>query len=134
MVMPQSDVPAQNTAPPPRSERKRHGCLTTWLIIMVILNLLGILLVAGIFAAYDAPGWLLAVSIGSGLLSLLFIIGVFMWKKWGAYGIIAIYIISIILDIVSGSYTSIAGSVIGLSVFLMVMNMGGENRAWNYMD
>ena len=134
MVIQQNNFPPQNTAPPQPSQRKRHGCLTAWLIVMVALNILGILLVAGIFAAVDAPGWLLGVSIGSGVLALIFIIGVFMWKKWGAIGIIAIYAISIVLNLISGSYTSIIGNVIGLSVFLAVMNMGGPDKAWNHMD
>ena len=74
-------------------ERRRGGCLTAWLMLMLILNPLVAIyyLVAGGTVRQALPGlppWVLPVLTVFGIANFVFALAVWNWKKWGMYGFV----------------------------------------------
>lgn len=95
-------------------ERKRHGCLTAWLVLLIIASSLTILLYSmylfgsGMFVRIlqnpeyisqipenqllqlrnllNTPIWVFIVFIISSVFNIVCAIALFMWKKWGFWG------------------------------------------------
>ncbi len=96
----QPQRPTASASPPSR----RGGCLTTFLILIVIAN-------ASAIAVYSSPSIQATQALSSvpratrQLLSLLnvlnigFAIALFRWRKWGFYGIAATTIIGLLINL-----------------------------------
>ena len=76
------------------NQPKRHGCVTAWLVIMIVIYTLnmGYGLIAG-FLRHDptqmVPQWLLGLLTLICLLNILFAVFIFQWKKWAFWGFLA---------------------------------------------
>lgn len=98
-------------------ERKKGGCLTAFLIFMLIANALGAL---GYFIGGGAirqltpniPGWAIITSGTLSLLNIIFALGIWKFKKWGFYGFGAVSVIAFVVNIISG--TPVYSALIGL--------------------
>jgi hypothetical protein len=129
--------PARTNVPPP----KRHGCLLTWLLLMVVGDTLEILFKvlgpvfdgalgslskaastssAGSHLAMTAatvttppiPAWFLVVTIILCGLDVVAVVGVFCWKRWGFYLSVAASGILFAMNLVNG--TGVVNSLIYL--------------------
>ncbi len=74
------------------SQKKRSGCLTVFLIITLVLNLLSglYLLIFGSSlqqAFLSMPGWTFPLLGILGLSCFVFATMIWKWKKWGIYGL-----------------------------------------------
>lgn len=85
---------------------KRSGCLTAFIIILIVLYALGALgslmmgpLIEGLLPEYEANTGNPIFNALLAVLSIVFLIGVWKYKKWGFYGFVAVSVISIILNI-----------------------------------
>jgi hypothetical protein len=85
---------------------KRSGCLTAFIIILIVLYALGALgtflagpLLSGLMPEYSTNNTYTILSGVLSLLNIVFLLGVWKYKKWGFYGFLAISIINIILSI-----------------------------------
>jgi len=117
---------------------KRSGCLTAFIIILIVLYALGALgaflagpLVAGLMPEYAANA---SNSIFSGILSLLsivFLIGVWKYKKWGFYGFAAAAVVSIIISVMTTG--NILVSVISGLIFPAILYFL-IRPVWNHMS
>lgn len=90
------------------NSQKRGGCLSTFLIVMIVLNaILAIYyLLAGDIVLQGMPGmpeWAIYVLALAGILNTIFAIYVWKWKKIGVYGFagtaLAVFIINLIIGI-----------------------------------
>ena len=105
-----------STGPAVSQERKRGGCLTITLGLMLVANPLTSLyyLLAGSTvrqAMPNIPGWALPTL---GLLSLAnfaFVLGTWHWKKWGVYGFA---ISSLLVFLINSAYLGVGTAVFGL--------------------
>ena len=114
---------SQNSDTKTNSLKQRHGCVTAWLILMIIAN--SLIAIVYLFAnekiTDNLPG-----DVSSSLIILLGIIGIanvifavllFQWKKLGFWGFIVTstgtFIIN--LSISSGSGPALAQSFLGLA-------------------
>lgn len=117
---------------------KRSGCLTVFLIVLIVLYALGTIgtffagpLLSGFMPEYSTDT---SYSIFSGVLSLLnilFLIGVWKYKKWGFYGFVAVSLLNIILSILitSSIITSlISGLIFPLILYFLIKPI------WKYMS
>ena len=99
-------------------QKQRHGCVTAWLILMIIANAFAA--VSYLFMG-NAISESLPVSIPSsvilllGLVSivnLIFAIMLFKWKKWAFWGFAATSIVALIINLSLGM--GIGRSLLGL--------------------
>jgi quinol-cytochrome oxidoreductase complex cytochrome b subunit len=85
--------PTQGGAEPGEA-KQRHGCVTAWLIVMIVIYTLnmGYGLFAGFFK-HDpiqmVPQWLLGLLTLICMLNILFAVFIFKWKKWAFWGFLA---------------------------------------------
>src|SRR5688500_20341036 len=73
------------------STKTRHGCLTAWLILMILANALTAvttpLFAASIRQAIPGfPEWVVWPIVLLAVLNVVFAVALFKWKKWGFLG------------------------------------------------
>lgn len=116
---------------------KRSGCLTVFIIALIVLYVLSALgaflagpLVASLVPEYTAEtanpliGGILA------LLNIVFLVGVWKFKKWGFYGFVAVCIINIVISVVTTSsifIPVISGLILPALLYVLIRPI------WNYM-
>jgi hypothetical protein len=122
------------TTPP-----KRHGCLTVFLVFMLIANAftMAIYLLSGdkITAKFpNVPSWLI-YTLGVGcLFNIVFIISIFRWKKWAFYACCVVAVIVFFVNVAIG--LPVFNAVLGLAgpvVLYGLFQMGGENKGWKHL-
>jgi hypothetical protein len=101
-------------------ERKRGGCLVAFLIVASVANaMVGVSYLAqGAELSRllpDMPAWIFPLLGVLSLANLGFIIAIWQWKKWGAYGFFAtaaiVFVINV-LTIGAGAFTGLLGVVL----------------------
>ncbi len=122
--------------------KQRHGCLTTWLILMLLANsgtalmyLLGDSSIHTILP--DMAGWVIPVLIVMCLFNIVCTIALFMWKKWGFWGFIVSSVVSVGVNISGGlDIGSSAGGLIGIAILYGIMQIGdkNKNKGWPQME
>ena len=119
-------------------EKQRHGCLTAWLIFMMIGNSITALLYflnsqAIKQALPTIPDWSLPILAIIALFNLICAIALFKWQKWGFWGFlgstVATFIINVSIGIGVGQ--SLPG-LIGIAILYGVLNIG-DNKGWSQL-
>ncbi|MBT7289718.1 MAG: zinc ribbon domain-containing protein [Chloroflexi bacterium] len=98
--------------------RQRHGCLTAYLVVILILYSLSLLITPISLASRDffeqtypeyaiAANWSTWVSLVLNVAIIAFAVAIFKWKKWAVFGFIVAFAIQSIVGISNTS--SIAG-------------------------
>jgi hypothetical protein len=131
---------------------KRHGCLTTWLIFMLIADALlglgnaGWALISSLMnsnpelsakiseagAAHPTePIWVTACAGLAYILDIFFVVFIFRWKKWAFFGSVLMSLALFVLLIVGGSSIfGAAGSLLSPIILFGVLQIGGANSGW----
>jgi hypothetical protein len=113
-------------------EKKRHGCLTAYLIFMIIANsasALSYIVFAGVIKQNlpSMPSWAFPVFIIAGLFNLTCAIALLKWKKWGFWGFcISAGIILPINLMVGLSPASAIGGILGIAILYGILQIGTE--------
>jgi hypothetical protein len=119
--------------------KQRHGCLTAYLIVMIIANaLVGLSYIfgGGAFADYsNYPTWIILVL---GIISFANVAGavaLFLWKKWGFYLFIASSLVVFVFNLIAGAdiMTSLLG-LVGIAFLYGVLQIGTENKGWPQLE
>jgi hypothetical protein len=131
-------VPTASPTVPP-TQKKRHGCLTTWLILIIVFNLIGLILLGigstAIGDAKDIGGWYLPTVMVLTALVIVCTVGLFYWKKWGFWGIAALEIGSLVPNIiVRGYYYAIISAIVSIAILYGVLQIGGDNKGWSQLE
>ncbi len=115
-----------------KAKKKRHGCLTTWLIIMII----GAVIVAiiNLLGFSELQTWQLAAFIAIGILEVVFVIALFNWKRWGFWGICALAVITVIINLSLELGPTAFSGLIGVVLLYAVLQIGGENKGWKQLE
>src|SRR6266576_237863 len=96
--------------------KERHGCLTTYLVFVIIVNSgLSLLYLLGsewvLQNRPNTPDWALWCLAGGGLVNVLCAVALLRWKKWGFWftvaSAIAIFVVN--LSIGLGPSSGLAG-------------------------
>jgi hypothetical protein len=119
-------------------DRGRHGCLTIWLLLLLLWNLALILGYTGCnmiqwFGDTGEPfGWYYPIMIGLSVLSLVFVLALFGWKKWGFWGLLMVSGVKIVLELVSGGadFMVLSGIVVSILILFGVLQIGRGNKGW----
>jgi len=119
----------------PEEERKRSGCLTALLILMLIVNpLIGLIyFLAGsnIKETFtSAPDWAIPTLGLFAFANFVFALAIWKWKKWGVYGFgissIVIFAINLSIGI------PVIQALFGLAGFVILIIL--LRPVWNYLE
>jgi uncharacterized membrane protein (DUF2068 family) len=115
---------------------KRHGCLTAYLIFMLIANSATALILTLTFINnLDTAHWAVPLVAVCGFLNLVCAIALLRWKKWGFWGFCISATITFISNLNLG--TDIGSSLLGLvgiAVLFGVLQIGKENKGWTQLN
>ena len=122
--------------------KQRHGCVTAWLILMIILNSLAALLYlfAGDTIAQGMPAGIthsILIVLGVlGIANVIFAVMLYNWKKLGFWGFVITSIGSFIINITSGLSTgqSFVG-LVGIAVLYGILQITKDDvSAWDHLE
>jgi hypothetical protein len=121
--------------PPPQ----RHGCLTAWLSVKlvanVILAVLGLLmLLASIEKGSNRLITLNTIIIICCTANVVFAVALFKWRLWGFFGFIVTSVIILVTNLAYGASENRAvAGFLGIGVLYWVLNMGDDDKAWPHL-
>ncbi len=118
---------------------KRGGCLTSWLVFIVLVNALALfgtfnryLPFFGTYGVQAGPVfWYFIVNILCEIAYIGGAVALFLWRRWGLYLLVGGAIVIFFLDIVSGlpilqAIGYLAGRSIGLALLFLLLRSGGK--------
>jgi hypothetical protein len=134
-------VQSQST-PVPETEKtkKRHGCLTTWLVLTIIFSVIfTVLLLAGAGVSKSprgSPTWAIPALVLLLIFEIVCTLALFSWKKWGFWGFCAVNIIGIVVDIGLGISIvwPLVAVLVSIAMLYGVLNRGQDNKGWPQLD
>ena len=123
-----------STEPTPNVQPKRRGCLTAWLITMLIANpLMGIYyFVAGSSAAQllpNMPAWTIPLYGIICFANFIFAIAIWKWKKWGMYGFATSAGINFLIDATYDNIFTALFGLVGVGILALFLR-----QVWSHME
>ena len=120
--------------------KKRHGCLTAWLIFMIVANSLATLvyLLAGEIIRQNLPEFpvgMILVLAGLCAFNVVCAVALFNWKIWGFYGFVATSILALVANLNAGTHPvkALLG-LLGVVLLYAVLQIGNENKGWTQLE
>lgn len=120
--------------------KQRHGCLTAYLVFMIVANsftsLLYLVGSEGIKRNMPTmPDWAFPVLIIGGIFQIICAIALFRWKKWGFGGLVASAVIVFIINLSIGLKAGPAmGGLLGVAILYGVLQIGKERNGWSQLE
>jgi hypothetical protein len=135
--------------------KQRLGCLTVWLVLMILANA-----VAPVSDALrlrkveesipNFPAWVIWPSFGLAMLNIVFAVALLNWKKWGFFGILgaslAVFALKVYLlnhldaeigipQAATGLVAALAlAPLVGVIILFVLLRIGGEESAWSQLE
>ena len=120
--------------------KERHGCLTAWLVLMIVANGLTAvampLMVGPFLEEYpNAPPWVVWPIAANAALNVVFAFALFNWKKWGFVGFFLNNVVLCALNLYAGIgvFQSVAG-LLGLPILYGVLQIGRPKSGWDQLE
>jgi hypothetical protein len=106
-----------NTPSSASAPRERGGCLTLYLLLVIIGSIFGVFSAFSLNASLQAlaaqgvevaflPSWYAPATVVPVILSLIGGYGAWNWKKWGLYALAAAIVVSTVISILAGQMVS----------------------------
>ena len=120
--------------------KKRHGCLTAWLVLIIASSMVAITLyLAGDAVSLtprDAPQWAAPVLIALLILQIICVIALFKWKKWGVWGYCAVNATGLIVDVLLdlNMVWPTVTVLVSIASLYGVLHIGNDNKGWPQLD
>lgn len=119
--------------------KQRHGCLTAYLVFMMIANSVTVLVCfdkEGIRRSFpNLPDWAIPVSIALGYVNLVCAVDLFRWKKWGFWGFTCSAAVSFVVNLSLGvNAVGAIDGLLGVAVLYGVLQIGKERKGWTQLD
>ena len=119
-------------------QKQRHGCLTSYIIFMIVTNsaLALAYLLVGSTIDPGIPPWAFVILGVFAVLNLICAIALFKWKRWGFWGFIISSVVALIVNLIVGMGIgqSLFGGVISVALLYGVLHIGKENKGWPQLD
>lgn len=120
--------------------KQRHGCLTVWLVLMIIGNTFSAL--AALVGTDEfresypnAPASTVTVITIMSLFNLVCAFALFQWKKWGFWGLCASAVVAFLINLSLGfGLVSFLSGLVGVVILYGVLHIGKENKGWPQLD
>lgn len=118
-------------------EKSRHGCLTAWLIIMLIANLIVLLNYLGNRIYMDTvygtvSDWAVPTMMILTVFNLVCVVGLFYWKKLAFWGVCISALAAFCVNLTLGPAAAIPG-LAGPLILFGVLKIGQRN-GWEQLD
>ena len=113
----------------------RGGCLTSWLVFIIIANVIYIFIFLANYSRFVTYGghalWYFIVYILFDITILGGAIALFLWRRWGFYLLVGCSIMAIFLDILSGVpitriFLFLVARFIGLALLFLLLHEDGK--------
>jgi hypothetical protein len=120
--------------------KQRHGCLTTWLILMIIgnsLTALAYLLASSTIKSNlpNAPAWTVPTLTVASLANVVFSVALFQWKKWGFFGFVGTSVLVFVINLkIRQSIGGVLLGVLGVGMLYAVLQIGNEKKGWTQLE
>jgi hypothetical protein len=120
--------------------KQRHGCLTAYLVFIIIANSASSLtyLVASEGIKQNMPGmpdWAFPVLIFGGIFNLACAIALFRWKKWGFWGFVGSAAVVFFINLAIGiDIVSALSGLLGVAILYGVLQIGKERKGWSQLE
>ena len=122
-------------------QKKRHGCLTTYLIFMLFSGSFAILFnlqSPQIFKQLypDTPDWVFLFSLFLAVLNIICTIALFCWKKWGFWLYVVSVVIASFLNLLyfEASVLSPLFALVAIALIYAVLQIGKEKNGWSQLE
>jgi hypothetical protein len=121
-------------------QKQRHGCLTAWLVVVIILNSLTTLiyLFGSSAIASGLPSsrtWAIPLLAVLAVANVAFAVALFLWKRWGFYGFVATSIVSFGVNLALGvNVVQALFGLVGVAILFGVLQIGNENKGWPQLE
>ena len=123
-------------------EKSRHGCVTAWLVLMIIANsltgLIYLLVPENISKLLpgEVPSLFFLVLGLIGISNVVFSMALFRWKLWGFYGFIVSSLAAFVINVYIGLGTGQAiFGLAGIAILYGILQIKKDNiSAWNFME
>lgn len=120
--------------------KQRHGCLTAFLILMIIAN--SVTTILYLFASDtigknlpNAPAWVFPVLAVGGIFNVVCAIALFQWKKWGFFGFVATSILAFTVNLMIGlNIVQVLSGFVGVAILYWALQIGKENKGWAHLE
>ena len=119
--------------------KKRGAWLTIWLVLMLIVNFFTavtyLLLTKTIAASYpNAPSWIWSIYGLLALANFVFVIFLFMWKKWPFFAFCGSAVAAFIMNLViSTGVLMVIMSFVGLIMGPLILYLSMKSR-WDMFE
>ena len=113
-------------------QRKRHGCLTAYLIILLWQSCAYLWLFYSI-SLDNTPLWDV-LFFASFAVNIFGIIALFKWKKWGFWMLCITGFISMLALLFGGYALGVLWPMIVVAILYGVLQIGGESKGWNQLE
>jgi hypothetical protein len=118
--------------------KQRHGCLTAWLALSIIVNALTALIyvVLVLFGRkMVAPAWATFALAIVCFANVLFAIALLRWKKWAFFGFLGATILALVINLRIGIRPIFASvGLVGIIILYAALQIGGEGKGWNQLE
>jgi hypothetical protein len=120
--------------------KQRHGCLTAWLIFVIVVNMIVALAYPGMGSIIHRtmpgfPEWFVWPFAACSVLNIIFAIALFAWKRWGFYGMVLDAVIAFGLNLyVGASPIALIVGLAGVGLLFGVLQIGGNNSGWSQLE
>ncbi len=120
-------------------EKQRHGCLTAWLVLIIVVNVIAALvyLVDGGAIVRDFPDfplWALPVLILACVANIVFAVALFRWRKWGFSGFVATTVVAFVVNLALGlPPLQLITGLLSVALLYGVLQIGGEKKGWTQL-
>ncbi|CAN5218093.1 hypothetical protein BH10PLA2_BH10PLA2_20380 [soil metagenome] len=135
--------------------KQRLGCLTAWLVLMVLANVIFLVRMPLTLSAIQAsnpsfPHWVIWPNIILTALNIVFAIALLNWKKWGFFGVLATSLVAVTLHLYVLSHLDLetrfprsvvnsvsafaAGPLVGLLILFVLLKLGGKESGWSQLE
>ncbi len=114
----------------------RHGCLTAWLIFMIVVNALTAIAtpfsMSRLAQAGLHPSMLLtAILVLCAVANIAFAVALLRFMKVGFYGFVATSVIALFVNLALGlGLGQVLFGLVGIAILYGVLNIGGPEKAW----
>jgi len=120
-------------------QKERHGCVTAWLIFMIVANsVVALIYLLAMLNSEESPipGSILFILAILSIANVIFAILLFKWKKFGFIGFVVTAIIVFIINMYIGlGLTQSIMGLLGIGVLYAILQIEKNNvSAWENLE